>query len=150
MDWPNIAVLLLYLVGMLAFGVWGSRRITNTGDYLVAGRNLGGVLYTGTMVAVVLGGASAVGGIGLGYLYGLYVFWPVFAIGVDVFIFRISFALALHLLRFFTMSQMLMLRFGVVSTQSSSLIMLAYTLMLAETSSGAYASVFVVIFGCER
>lgn len=28
--------------------------------------------------------------------------------------------------------------------------MLAYTLMLAATSSGAYASVFVVLFGWER
>lgn len=56
-EWLNIAVLALYLVGMIAFGFWGSKRITNTADYLVAGRNLGGLLYTGTMVAVVLGGA---------------------------------------------------------------------------------------------
>ena len=53
MEWLNIAVLALYLVGMIAFGVWGARRIKNTADYLVAGRNLGGTLYAGTMVAVM-------------------------------------------------------------------------------------------------
>src|SRR5699024_10806940 len=136
MDWPNIAVLLLYLVGMLAFGVWGSRRITNTGDYLVAGRNLGGVLYTGTMVAVVLRGASAVGGIGFGYTYGISVFCLVAAIGVGVLILSLVFATELHGLLIFAVSQMLTLRYGVESTQASSLIMLAYTLMLAATSSG--------------
>src|SRR5699024_12012003 len=57
---------------------------------------------------------------------------------------------ALQRLRIFTVSQMLTLRYGVESTQASSLIMLAYTLMLAATSSGAYASVFVVLFGWER
>src|SRR5690625_7084788 len=45
---------------------------------------------------------------------------------------------------------MLTLRYGTESTQASSLIMLAYTLMLSATSSGAYASVFVVLFGWER
>ena len=33
----------------------------NQDDFLVAGRRLGGLLYTGTMSAVVLGGASTIG-----------------------------------------------------------------------------------------
>ncbi|HJG63325.1 MAG TPA: sodium:solute symporter [Corynebacterium stationis] len=150
MEWLNVAVLSLYLVGMIVFGVWGARRISNTADYLVAGRNLGGTLYAGTMVAVVLGGASAVGGIGLGYAYGISGFWLVTAIGVGVLVLSLAFAPALQRLRIFTVSQMLTLRYGTESTQASSLIMLAYTLMLAATSSGAYASVFVVLFGWER
>jgi SSS family solute:Na+ symporter len=97
MEWLNIAVLALYLVGMIAFGVWGARRIKNTADYLVAGRNL-----AGTMVAVVLGGASAVGGIGLGYTYGISGFWLVTAIGVGVLVLSLAFAPALQRLRIFT------------------------------------------------
>ena len=45
---------------------------------------------------------------------------------------------------------MLTLRYGTESTHASSLIMLEYTLMLAATSSGAYASVLVVLFGWDR
>ena len=71
MSWTDAVVVIAYLIGMIGFGIWGSRRAKNSSDYLVAGRRLGPMIYTGTMVAVVLGGASAVGGVGLGYEYGI-------------------------------------------------------------------------------
>ena len=80
----NIAIVVLYLAAMLAFGWWGKSRTRNTSDYLVAGRRLGPLLYTGTMAAVVLGGASTVGGVGLGYRFGISGMWLVVAIGVGV------------------------------------------------------------------
>ncbi|MCB8799075.1 sodium:solute symporter, partial [Escherichia coli] len=54
----NIAIVVAYLLGMLLFGFWGKSRTKNNADFLVAGRRLGPLLYTGTMAAVVLGGAS--------------------------------------------------------------------------------------------
>ena len=42
------------------------------------------VLYTGTMAAVVLGGASTIGGVGLGYKFGISGMWLVVAIGVGL------------------------------------------------------------------
>ena len=63
----NLTIVAVYLVGMLAFGWWGKTRAASSEDYLVAGRRLGPVLFTGTMAAVVLGGAATVGGVGLGY-----------------------------------------------------------------------------------
>src|SRR2546423_1924337 len=62
---------------MIAFGFWGKRRATTESDFLVAGRRLGPVLYSGTMAAIVLGGASTIGGGGLGYPYGLSRTWAV-------------------------------------------------------------------------
>lgn len=50
----------------------------------VAGRRLGTGLYTSTMAAVVLGGASTVGGVGLGYQYGISGMWLVVAIAVGL------------------------------------------------------------------
>ncbi len=67
----NLAIILLYLGALVFFGYLGKRRANSTEDFRVAGRCLGPVLYTGTMSAVVLGGASTVGGVGLGYTYGL-------------------------------------------------------------------------------
>lgn len=67
----NLAIILLYLGALVFFGYLGKRRAKNAEDFRVAGRRLGPVLYTGTMSAVVLGGASTVGGVGLGYTYGL-------------------------------------------------------------------------------
>lgn len=67
MEFINGAIVAIYLAAMLAFGWWGKSRTKNSSDYLVAGRRLGPFLYAGTMAAVVLGGASTVGGVGLGY-----------------------------------------------------------------------------------
>src|SRR3712207_9528898 len=71
----DTAVVGLYLAAMIAFGFWGKRRATTQSDFLVAGRRLGPLLYSGTMAAIVLGGASTIGGVGLGYEYGLSGMW---------------------------------------------------------------------------
>ena len=150
MEHLNTAIVVAYLAGMLAFGWWGKSRTKNVSDYLVAGRRLGPLFYTGTMAAVVLGGASTVGGVGLGYKYGISGMWLVVAIGAGVLLLSLLFASTLQKLKIYTVSQMLTLRYGTRSTQVSSIVMLAYTLMLCATSTGAYATIFVVLFGWER
>ena len=37
----NIAIVMVYLLAMLAFGWWGKSRTRNNSDFLVAGRRLG-------------------------------------------------------------------------------------------------------------
>lgn len=151
MDIINIAIVIVYLIAMLAFGWWGKSRTKNSSDYLVAGRRLGPFLYTGTMAAVVLGGASTVGGVGLGYEFGLSGAWLVIAIGIGVLLLSMLFAPRLQRLKIFTVSQMLTLRYGSKhATNASAVVMLAYTLMLCATSTGAYATIFVVLFEWER
>ncbi len=146
----NIAIVVLYLVAMLAFGWWGKSRTKNNSDFLVAGRRLGPFLYTGTMAAVVLGGASTVGGVGLGYKFGISGMWLVIAIGVGVLLLSLLFAPTLQKLKIYTVSQMLSLRYGQESTKFSGIVMLAYTIMISATSTGAYATIFVVLFGWDR
>ncbi|WP_396277911.1 sodium:solute symporter [Glutamicibacter creatinolyticus] len=151
MDYINGGIVALYLVGMLAFGWWGKSRTHSTSDYLVAGRRLGPVLYTGTMAAVVLGGASTVGGVGLGYRHGISGMWLVVAIGIGVSALSLFFAPKIQRLKIFTVSQMLTLRYGSrAATNTSGIVMLAYTLMLCATSTGAYATIFMVLYGWER
>ncbi|MDR2255328.1 MAG: sodium:solute symporter [Arthrobacter sp.] len=146
----NASIVVLYLLAMLAFGWWGKSKTKSNSDFLVAGRRLGPFLYTGTMAAVVLGGASTVGGVGLGYKFGVSGAWLVIAIGVGVLLLSLCFAGVIQRLRIFTVSQMLRLRYGQRATELSSIVMLAYTLMLCATSTGAYATIFVVLFGWER
>ena len=136
----NIAIVVVYLVAMLAFGWWGKSRTKNNSDFLVAGRRLGPFLYTGTMAAVVLGGASTVGGVGLGYKFGISGMWLVVAIGAGVLLLSLLFASTIQKLKIYTVSQMLSLRYGSNATQTSGIVMLAYTLMLCATSTGAYAT----------
>lgn len=146
----DIAIIVIYLVAMLAFGFWGKTRTKDSADFLVAGRRLGPVLYTGTMAAVVLGGASTVGGIGLGYKYGISGMWLVVAIAVGLLALSLFFAGRIQRLKVYTVAQMLRLRYGVDATSSSGVVMAAYTLMLSVTSTIAYATVFNVLFGTGR
>ncbi|NGN94818.1 sodium:solute symporter [Nocardioides sp. KC13] len=146
----DLTIIVIYLAAMVAFGWWGKTRTSDSSDFLVAGRRLGPVLYTGTMSALVLGGASTVGGVALGYEYGISGAWLVAAIALGVLALSLFFAGRIQRLRIFTVAQMLELRYGVGATAASGLVMVAYTLMLAVTSTMAYATVFNVLFGTDR
>lgn len=150
MEWLNVAVIIVYLVAMITFGFWGLRRTKDVADYLVAGRKLGPIFFSATLVTVVIGGASTVGGVGLGYEFGISGMWMVAAIGIGVIVLSLAFAPLLQRLRIYTVVQMLTLRYGHEATQGTSVVMLAYTLMLCATSTGAYASIFVVLFDWDR
>ncbi len=146
----DIVVIVIYLAGMIAVGWWGKRRATTQTDFLVAGRRLGPLMYAGTMAAVVLGGASTIGGVGLGYQYGISGMWLVVSIGAGVLGLSLLFASRIQRLRVFTVSEMLELRYGPGSSVLSGVVMWAYTLMLSVTSTIAYATIFNVLFDLGR
>ncbi len=146
----DIAIIIIYLGAMLAFGWWGKRRASNSSEYLVAGRRLGVGLYTSTMAAVVIGGASTVGGVGLGYKYGISGMWLVVAIAVGLLAISLLFSASIQRLKVYTVSEMLKLRYGIDATGASGIVMVVYTLMLTVTSTIAYASIFNVLFGFPR
>ncbi len=146
----DYAVIVVYLAGMLAVGWWGMRRARNKSEFLVAGRRLGPAMYSGTMAAIVLGGASTIGGVGLGYQYGLSGAWMVFTIGLGLLALSVFFSARIARLKVYTVSEMLDLRYGGRAGVISGLVMWAYTLMLAVTSTIAYATIFDVLFDLNR
>ncbi|MET9649086.1 sodium:solute symporter [Streptomyces sp. NPDC006460] len=146
----DYSVIVLYLAGMLAMGWWGMRRARSKSEFLVAGRRLGPWMYSGTMAAIVLGGASTIGGVGLGYKYGLSGAWMVFAIGLGLLALSVLFSARIARLKVYTVSEMLDLRYGGRAGVISGVVMWAYTLMLAVTSTIAYATIFDVLFDLPR
>ncbi|WP_439660427.1 sodium:solute symporter [Lentzea sp. HUAS TT2] len=146
----DYAVIAAYVLGMIGMGWWGMRRATSKSEYLVAGRRLGFTMYSGTMSAVVLGGASTIGGVGLGYKFGISGAWMVFAIGLGILLLSALFARRIVRLKVYTVSQMLDLRYGGNSSTVSGLVMAAYTLMLTVTSTIAYSTIFNVLFGLPK
>ncbi|GGW29156.1 sodium:solute symporter [Streptomyces xantholiticus] len=146
----DYAVIVVYLAGMLGMGWWGMRRAKSKSEFLVAGRRLGPWMYSGTMAAIVLGGASTIGGVGLGYKYGLSGAWMVFTIGLGLLALSIFFSARIARLKVYTVSEMLDLRYGGKAGVISGVVMWAYTLMLAVTSTIAYATIFDVLFDLNR
>jgi solute:Na+ symporter, SSS family len=146
----DYTVIVAYLLGMVAMGWWGMRRATTKSEYLVAGRRLGGLMYSGTMSAIVLGGASTVGGVGLGYKFGISGAWLVLAIGLGILLLSAAYARRISRLKVYTVSEMLDVRYGGNSAPVSGTVMWAYALMLTVTSLGASSTIFHVLFGFDR
>src|ERR1700689_3671984 len=80
----DLLIVIAYMAVILAAGFWARRRATNQDQFLVAGRSVGPWLYSGTMAGIVLGGASTVGGVKLGYQYGISGMWLVCMLGVGI------------------------------------------------------------------
>jgi len=142
-------VLALYFAAMLGAGYWGLRRAGSTEDYLVAGRRLGPALYIGTLSAVVLGGASTIGSVSLGYEFGISGMWLVFMIGLGIIALGILLSTRLSRLGVYTVSEMLGIRYGASSRLISAIIVAAYALMIAVTSTLAVGTVFDVVLGLQ-
>jgi SSS family solute:Na+ symporter len=143
-------VIALYMLGMIGIGVWATKRSKNEEDFLVAGRRLGPLLYSGTMAAVVLGGASTVGAVGLGYQYGISGMWLVFSIGCGLLLLSLAFAAWINRLEVYTVAQMFELRYGPGASLLTGIVMAAYTFMLSVTSTVAYGTIFGVLFELDR
>ncbi|NMX52088.1 sodium:solute symporter [Pseudomonas veronii] len=143
----DLFVVLIYAAGMLVLGYYGMRRAKTHEDYLVAGRNLGPSLYMGTMAATVLGGASTVGTVRLGYVHGISGFWLCAALGMGIIALNLFLAKPLLKLKIFTVTQVLEKRYNPMARQASAVIMLAYALMIGVTSILAIGTVLQVLFG---
>ncbi|MCU1225171.1 MAG: Na+/solute symporter [Edaphobacter sp.] len=70
-----LAALLFYSVFLMALGIFMSRRVKNSSDFLVAGRSLGPGRLFATFLAANIGAGSTVGATGLGYRFGLSAWW---------------------------------------------------------------------------
>ncbi len=70
-----LAIILLYLAGMLGIGLWASRKVKSTEDYLMGGFNFGILPMTGTYLATFFSALSLLGGVGLIYRSGIGGSW---------------------------------------------------------------------------
>jgi SSS family solute:Na+ symporter len=68
-------LLAAYSVGLIAVGLWVSRRVRTSHDFFVAGRRLGAPLIFSTVLAANIGAGTTVGAAGLAYTDGLSAWW---------------------------------------------------------------------------
>lgn len=146
----DYAVIALYFAVMLGVGWWGMRRSRSKEDFLVAGRRLGPVFYTGTLAAVVLGGASTIGSTSLGYEYGISGLWLAAMLGLGILALSLLFSRKLSQLGVYTVSEVFELRYNAAGRVLSGVIMIAYDLMVAVTATLAVGTLFDVLLGIPR
>ena len=142
--------ILIYMLAMAGLGWWGMRKAKTRDDFLLAGRRLGPALYLGTLSAVMLGGASTIGSVRLGYQYGISGLWLVFMLGLGIIILSLAFSRQISALRVFTVTQILEQRYQASSRLIGGVVMVGYDLMVAVTATIAIGSVTEVVFDIPR
>ncbi len=95
-DITTIVVIALYFLGMLAIGAWASKKIKNTEDYLVAGRQLGFWVFVLLMIGTVASGMSLLGVSGLGFKAGWPTIWEQIFVPLSISFCIIFFGVKLH------------------------------------------------------
>ena len=70
-----LILLLVYTIGITAFGVWIGRRVRVPADFFVAGRKLTWALVGGTVLAANIGAGTTVGAAGVAYKDGISAWW---------------------------------------------------------------------------
>jgi SSS family solute:Na+ symporter len=140
-------VIVAYFAAMLGAAYWGFRRARTADDYLVAGRRLGHPMFIGTLSAVVLGGASTVGTVSLGYEHGISGAALVFMIGLGLIGLGVLLSRRLAKAGVYTVPELMAKRYGVSARIVSAAIMAAYALMIAVTSTIASGTVVNSLLG---
>jgi SSS family solute:Na+ symporter len=70
-----LILLLVYTIGITAFGVWIGRKVRGPADFFVAGRKLTWPLVGGTVLAANIGAGTTVGAAGVAYKDGISAWW---------------------------------------------------------------------------
>jgi solute:Na+ symporter, SSS family len=147
---PDLLIVIAYLVGIVAVGFWARRKATSQDEFLVAGRSVGPWLYSGTLAAIVLGGASTVGGVKLGYQYGVSGMWFVFMLGLGILVLSVFLVERILGLKLYTVPELLERRYSASARVAGGVVMVGYDLMVSVTATIAVGSVMEVIVGIPR
>jgi SSS family solute:Na+ symporter len=146
----DLLIVIVYMAGILAAGFWARRKATTQDQFLVAGRSVGPWLYSGTLAAIVLGGASTVGGVKLGYQYGISGMWFVFMLGLGIIVLSVALVERILGLNLYTVPELLARRYNPSARMVGGVVMLAYDLMVSVTATIAVGSVMEVLVGIPR
>ncbi len=95
-DLVTVAVIAIYFLVLLGIGVWASKKIKTTEDYLVAGRSLGFWVFVLLMIGTVCSGMSLLGVSGLGYRAGWPTMWEEIFVPLAIGFCIIFFGVKLH------------------------------------------------------
>jgi SSS family solute:Na+ symporter len=150
----HLTLLILYSVGIIAFGVWTARFVRQSADFFVAGRSLGPGLIFSSMLAANIGAGSTVGVAGLAYRDGISAWWWVGSAGLASVVFGLWVAPRLWRLaaehNFYTTGDFLEYRYGPRVRDLIATLILVGSLFILAAQLIAGAAILSVLTGIPR
>lgn len=139
MEITHIVILVLYLLGLVATGIWFSRskKVATGDDFVFAGRRLPVIVMVGTLIATWVGSGTIIGGASFVYQYGPVAGLIYFTSGPIGMIILYFLAQRIRASETYTVPQILEARFGVSVRMVAALVtVLAYVGITAYQFTG--------------
>ena len=146
----DLLIIAAYMVGMVAVGFRTQRKATNQEQFLVAGRSVGPLLYSGTLAAVIIGGGATIGGVKLGYTYGISGMWLVSMYGLGMIVMGVVLVPRILKLRLYTIPELLQRRYGASARIAGGIVMGCYDFMIVVVATIAIGAIAEVMVGVSR
>jgi len=125
-----IVVIILYFIAMLGIGMWTGRRVKNTSDWMVAGKQVGIIVATGTFLATFVGANTMISYVGAYYNNGWGGMWNHLGACISTLLGAVYFAGRLNKFGKTTLSEYLEERFGPMQALFSSCLIIFATILL--------------------
>lgn len=111
MENTRLAVVVIYLVIVLGIGVYASRLIKDSTDFLLAGRRLGLLMATATLAATHFGGGFVMGSSADGHVFGISGLYYAVGTGLGLIALGLVAAKRLRKLKLYTITDYLEMRY---------------------------------------
>lgn len=121
----NIAIIGIFLLGMVLVGLYNLRNITGPLSYFVADRSGTTPAVTASLLATIIGGSSTVGLAGLGYSRGLVGAWWMLVGVIGLFALSLSIARKVRRYDVYTLPEMLEQQYGGTSLKIVASVLIA-------------------------
>jgi solute:Na+ symporter, SSS family len=145
-----VAIVVLYLFGMLALGVWvGRKKISSADDFMVAGRRLPWFVLAATLAATEVGGGSSMGVVKKAYgEWGLGAAWYIWTMAATFAVFALV-APALSRTRCRTIPEYFGKRYGASSSAITAVLMIVALVGLSAVQMVATGLVITIMTGVD-
>jgi SSS family solute:Na+ symporter len=121
----NIAIIGIFLVGMILVGLFSMKKIKDTSSYFVADRKGSSTAITGSLLATIMGGSSTIGIAGLGYSKGLVGAWWMLVGAIGLLILSFWLAKKVRNYAVFTLPEILEKQYGGNTTKVIASLLIA-------------------------
>ena len=145
---PELIIIALYFLGMLAIGVVSKRKAKEADDFFVAGRKSSSLFVTGSLLATIIGGSATIGMAGLGFTRGLTGAWWLLVGSIGLIFLGLFFAKRVRKLALYTLPELVEKQYDRrMALATSILIVIAWIGITAAQilAAGKILSILVII-----
>ena len=144
----DLAIVVVYVVSLLAYGLYQARNVKTSEDFLVAGRTVGILGLTSTLVMAELNSATLMAFAGIGYSAGFSAMvLPFFVFSGPFLVYAVTVAKKWKRLNAVSVNALFSQRFGDTTSLVTTIVLILVYSWLCSVYLKAAAFVFEVAFG---